>query len=273
MFMFLRMFLWSRRKAKAPSWAASGPSSSVKRNAPLDPLGEKPMTPAEIVTLFHVLRAPFLTGGIDRIPKFEDVRATAPEAFFTASDLPAAIVFISHRWESPAHPDPTGVQLKALVRFLDHIKAFSSALAGETDELDECRQLMFTHGGFQAAYFLAEANVLDPTNKQPIWEHGSRVLAKLGIWYDYSCMAQDGLDQAGLVASLKHIHQLINASTFLAVRKAGDGFDGRAWCAAEVSVDADIDRTQCKKMVLRLDQLDQEISERTLLEGPRICFQ
>jgi hypothetical protein len=77
-------------------------------------------------------------------------------------------------------------------------------------------------------------------------------------------MPQDERD----LSSLKYLHHLINAGTFLALRRAGDGYDSRAWCAAEVSVEANIERTECSKIVLRVDHLDQEISEETLLEGP-----
>jgi hypothetical protein len=107
---------------------------------------------------------------LNAFSKFEHVRATVPDAFFTTSDLPEAIVFISHRWGTHVSPDPSVEQFKATVRFLDHIKRFSSALANETDDLAECRRMFFTHGGFQAAYFLAQCNLLDPTNKEPIWK-------------------------------------------------------------------------------------------------------
>jgi hypothetical protein len=58
-----------------------------------------------------------------------------------------------------------------------------------------------------------------------------------------------------------------SGATFLALRRPDDEYESRAWCAAEVSVDSNIERTQCKKIVLRLDRLDQKISEQSLLEG------
>jgi hypothetical protein len=229
-------------------------------------LGRSLIGGAEIAKRFHILRAVFLASNINKFPKFEDLRDTTPEAFFSAAALPSVIIFVSHRWQTLQHPDPNGLQLNVLKNFLDCIKTLSVVRSGETKDYQASRRILFSHGGFQAAYFLAECNGL--AGKPELWKFGSKALEHIGIWYDYSCMPQDSRERINLIDDLKHIHQLIGASTFVALRQPGDEYDRRAWCAAEIAVDADVERTMCRKIVLRLDLMGQPFTEQTLLEGP-----
>lgn len=240
---------------RALGWG--GGRSRVERgNAPLDPRGTA-RTAAELATSFKILRASELVARSGPMAKFEDLRDEGAPIWFGADAPPAAVIFVSHRWESPAHPDPHGTQATAIRAFLTAVRDVDRARQSPAEERRAKVSSLLTHGVFQAAYFL-QAGIAFGDSQAGAWRSridGGDILERIGVWYDFSSMAQDGPADLSLIPSLEWIHQLIGESTLLVLRRQDDDYDRRAWCAAEISSEPDRARAQCERIILRLDKL------------------
>ncbi|HYC87873.1 MAG TPA: hypothetical protein VEO54_01575 [Thermoanaerobaculia bacterium] len=249
----------------------SGPEE--KFNAPLDPGGRAAPTAASLTADFRILRASTLLQMKGPMPKFEQLRSEQPSAWFHPDAPPSAVLFVSHRWKTPAHPDPDDAQADAIRSFLTAVR-----------DVDESRELsafkrrrrvpsLQVHGIFQAAYFLENGIAFGQQDADARNDRDDEsFLDRLGVWYDFSCMPQDGTGSLSLVPSLARIHELIGESTMLVLRWPGDDYDARAWCAAEISTEPDIERSQCKRIVLRLDQLSRPIPLQDLVNSEQTPF-
>jgi hypothetical protein len=233
-------------------------------NAVLDPFGYQELTPRKLVEIFNIIKVNILLDEFSQFPRHEHL---SDRYFFREDDLPEAAIFVSHRWLSSHHPDPDGKQFEALKIFLSFIRRICGSKVGN----DALRKVIFTHGGYQAAYFLGAYNRFGPGNDSgaKLPSLGEGVLSKIGVWYDYSSMPQDPATRDQLVSALGRIHELIGASNFVALRQPQDEYDSRAWCAAEVATDPDIGRTHFRKICLRLDLIGQPFDPELLLDQPR----
>lgn len=257
----------------------------VDFNAPFDPF-EATYSPERVVTDFSILKASWILQGLGPMPRHEDMRKHHPDAYFSADKLPRAVIFVSHRWDSPEQPDAAGEQANAIRYFLKAILDVSLGLAVErrpslTSGLDLLRQ-----GYFQAAYFyrqgvsfVAKAEDEGWTAIHPEAAEPDRILESIGVFYDYSSLPQDKISER-LVQALRHLHDLIGISTMLILRRPEDSYEERAWCALEVSVSPDLDRTHClEKIVLRIDKLGHSIdpteislsTESSMEHGGKLC--
>jgi hypothetical protein len=52
-----------------------------------------------------------------RMPSWQEVNSEFPELVYRLNREPRPILFVSHRWDAVDHPDPSGWQLRALIRF------------------------------------------------------------------------------------------------------------------------------------------------------------
>ncbi|APR53279.1 hypothetical protein CA223_05010 [Sphingomonas koreensis] len=54
------------------------------------------------------------------LPKYQEIRRSAPHLFHSGDPSAARPIFITHRWDDRGHPDPTGWQLRALLNLGRH---------------------------------------------------------------------------------------------------------------------------------------------------------
>lgn len=95
-----------------------------------------------------------------------------------------------------------------------------------------------THGPLQAATLLLRAINLCPSDEAMSTLSSADILSHIGVWYDYSCIPQDPMDEdqaATMTATLSQLDLLLTSPhvTLVALREAGDDFGSRAWCVAE----------------------------------------
>jgi hypothetical protein len=230
--------------------------SRPRGNAPLDPLQSARATASDLAAQFHILRASALLEMNGPMPKFEQLRDAATSPWFAADSPPAAVLFVSHRWESALHPDPQGAQANAIRTLLATVREIDETSRASAADRRQRMPSLLAHGVLQAAYFLSEGIAFGQPGNAAWRDTDTPVdLARVGIWYDFSCMPQEGRVALPLVSELERIHHLIGESTMLSLRWPGDDYDSRAWCAAEISTEPDIERRQCRRIVLRVDEL------------------
>jgi hypothetical protein len=200
--------------------------------------------------------------------------------FFDANDLQMAVIFVSHRWHSPSHPDPEGEQLSAVKIFLPWVKKWCDPTdSGQAREAffncsREIRQVQGKTSSrphwltFQAAYFLGSYSPFDGKgagSRGDLLSLGGDALNRIGVWYDYTSTPQAPANRGQLVVALERIHELLGACNLITLRHPGDDYDARAWCAAEVAIDPDIDRTRFRQICVRLDKIGEAFP-------PRYCW-
>lgn len=178
--------------------------------------------------------------------RHQDVRNrlawTAPDA------PPLLLLFISHRWETPQHPDSTGRQLRGLQTFLRALLTAVEAMLVPTEERLRLIPSLDAEGALQAVEIARRLLGQGPFTDRPALEISAELArrtrpdfrawlqARIGVWLDYVCMPQRPLspeDQVLFDRSLRDLDQLVAASTLVALRQAGDDYPQRGWCASE----------------------------------------
>lgn len=243
-------------------------------NAGFDPLGRDVFSAKQLAQRFNILRAERVMDGLEAFEPYDDIAALGTDAFFDADDLPEAILFISHRWESARNPDPTKRKFNALRQYLDMIGAVADWKKGWFGP--DAKKVALRHGTYQAAYLLGDYNPFDPgASRAPGFGTNSKdTLRKLGVWFDYSCLSKAKDTEAARKEALSRLHDLLGAANLVSFREPGDTFDERGWCAAELSTDPDIERSRVRKICLRLDKLGApfDISELVKPGSPMAGF-
>ena len=139
------------------------------------------------------------------------------------------------------------------------------------------------HGVLQAAIALGNQRPFGPSRPADVETHGTSlfsdlnsgtgdavgkgVLERTAIFFDYSCIPQ-GMDLHGLTAddpsnhmaleqALRRLHLLVDSSTVLSLRSAGDDYGNRAWCAAELA----IGQPPRRHIVLRTDLMGTPVTD------------
>ena len=98
-------------------------------NAKRGPFDRAELSPIEMVRAFHIIRANIIVKELSAFPRHDDLSAAHDRMFFDANDLQMAVIFVSHRWHSPSHPDPEGEQLSAVKIFLSWAKKWCDPTA------------------------------------------------------------------------------------------------------------------------------------------------
>ncbi|HSE19545.1 MAG TPA: hypothetical protein VLB46_20955 [Pyrinomonadaceae bacterium] len=246
-------------------------------NAHVDPF-QQTYAPEQAVADFCLLKASWILRSRGPLSKYEDVRQQHPDAYFSGGSVPKSVIFISHRWDSLACPDSSGKQADAIRYFLKAILDISKGLTKQSTASDITKAELLRHGHFQAAYFYESGMSFVTSDSARGWTtlHSEsatpdRILESIGIFYDYSSVPQDK-NSTRLVEVLRHLHNLILASTKLILRHPDDSYEERAWCAFEVAVSPNLDRMQCLPIVLRMDKLGDHITQEEISEPETMGF-
>lgn len=253
---------------------------SHRTNAPIDPFGAGDGSAAQLSEEFMILRASDLVDCDGPFRRHQDLQREQPDAFFSSMYPPDLVLFVSHRWQATAHPDPSGEQAAAVRSFLRVLLDVARSAGDEPGRRAERVPSLRVHGVFQAANLLGSGDMTLP--EQPwadrlrrartLTELGDDVLAHVGVWYDFSCLPQgDALsrkprteeEQQIVNNALGRMHMLIAASNVLVLRTGGDDYANRAWCVAELS----IGQPGFRHFVLRTDLLGEAIGEAELVES------
>ena len=208
-----------------------------------------------------------------RFQSFQEYTAPGDQVFHDNEQTPALILFISHRWESPGHPDPAAQQLKAIQYLLQYIPMVASLMKGTSAERLRQMPTLRSHGIIHAALLLGSTDE-NPEDEDNIWRDWARVvkekapselLEHIGIWYDYSCLPQASEEtnkriRGELFESLTQLPDLVRSSAILIIREENDDYSERGWCASEIAAA----RRDNQLIVLRKDLLGAKITDSDL---------
>lgn len=163
-------------------------------------------------------------------------------------DEPNIVLFVSHRWRSPQHPDPDGRSLAALRRLIGSVDLLARGLDPQcATPAPDLRQ----PGMLQATVVVWRllATVFD----------GRETLDHIAVFYDYACLPQGSTAEelarrrAGLAVFPDMLHD--RRVALVALRADDDAYDTRAWCLAEtlLSLRYESDRPWADTFPIRVD--------------------
>ncbi len=183
---------------------------------------------------------------------------TDDDVWLSPGEPPLVLLFVSHRWDTLTHPDPNGIQLRAIQQFLCQICTLVEATLVDPEErlqlvpaLDfegmlqasEVVRRMFGHGIFKdstptvagrdAKAMVRRYRELYQDDREAF--HFA-LAGSIGVWFDYCCMPQKphNLDEeVEFRRSLNSLDDLVMSSTLVALRCANDDYPLRGWCASE----------------------------------------
>ncbi|KAJ5991371.1 hypothetical protein N7499_012028 [Penicillium canescens] len=190
---------------------------------------------------------------LETMPRYQDIDPRA----FEWREPPACILFISHRWETPTHPDADGKQLKAIIFLMQAIVKLASVCKLPLEQRTAVVKTLKVHGYLQAANIVRR--VADNTGGV-----NRSILDKIGVWLDY--MWIDDRTPANKLLfkeGLRRLPSLVASCDFiLSIRSRGDDYIQRAWCISELC----FMNWKCHKnsIVLRQDLLNEPIDARIL---------
>src|SRR5687767_10430633 len=125
-----------------------------RTNASIDPFGISEGSAAQLSEEFMILRASDLVDGDGPFLRHQDLQREQPDAFFSAEYPPDLVLFVSHRWQTSAHPDPRGEQAAAVRSFLRVFRDVAVSAGYEPGRRTERIPSLRVHGVFQAANLL-----------------------------------------------------------------------------------------------------------------------
>lgn len=253
----------------------NGPRSL--REYKMDEVGRR-LSLQEAVSRFHILKA----SDVLQMETFQrrqelEVEPMVPENCYL-------LLFISHRWETANHPDPTGKQLAGLKSLIHFICDACDALSAQSTE-DRLRFLpsLRRYGALQALLLISRLS-------SSISTLGLRIEGKrahewlpnhIGIWYDFACLPQKPRlndQEQEFQAALLALPSLLQSEeiSLIAIRDAGDDYESRGWCFAEVRLSSS--QMFFTPLVLRLDRLGTmsnyhiPVSTSHFNDGPAVHF-
>src|SRR5262245_36300011 len=231
------------------------------------------MTWQEIVTTFHVTSA----AGLLSLPSMVRYQ-NAPLPWLTSEKPPFVLLFLSHRWESPEHPDPTGRLMASVHTFLRQILlgveamlvarperlALVPSLAFEgTLQAEEVARRLLGYGPFSDHITKASDAVVRTVVTEQFRQHGrdrdgfrNWLAERIAVWLDYTCMPQRPLDHKETMEferTLRMLDQLVEASTLVALRDEHDDYAVRGWCLLEAFMGSA--RSFARAVVVDIDRL------------------
>lgn len=217
--------------------------------------GTATLTWEEVAATFNVLSAHDLAA-MNLLERHQDIRSSIK--WLAATDQPLALLFISHRWQTPHHPDPQSSDLRTIQHFVRRIAAVMAALMMDREDRLQVLPSLTTEGNLQAEEVARRmlgfgpfsdktAAAPAPTVRTTVSEAFGAcdgdpsafedwLLSRIGVWVDYPCMPQKPLepdDEAEFRRSLESLDSLVTSSTVVAVRHGADDYAERGWCAAE----------------------------------------
>lgn len=177
------------------------------------------------------------------------------------------LLFISHRWETTSHPDPTGKQLAALKSLIQFICDACDALSAEsTEERLSILPTLHQYGALQAVLLVSRLS-------SSVLTIGSSINNKrahewlpnhIGIWYDFACLPQkprSNEEQQEMQTALLALPDLLLSDeiSLIALRDEDDDYESRGWCVAEARLSSD--KMVFTPLVLKIDRLGTMSSE------------
>ena len=210
---------------------------------------------SSIASAFHVLSARDLLAA-DRMERHQEIKHRM--RWLAPDEAPLIFLFISHRWETLAHPDPSGRQHKAIQDLLRAICMCAEAVLVPGDERLRLVPSVDREGTLQAVEIVRRALGFGPFSDHPLGvagkgarklledalalHEGRRDLFRdwlagmIGVWVDYTCMPQQPLaekEDAEFRQTLRDLDKLAQASIVVALRDSRDDYAVRGWCASE----------------------------------------
>lgn len=208
-----------------------------------------------IVSTFHVISARDMLA-MKKMEHHQDIREKV--RWLTNEEQPFALLFISHRWETLAHPDPQGRHLKALQEFLRRICICVEAMLVPLQERLQLAPSLAHEGTLQAEEVSRRILGYGPFSDGPACVKGSdakRIVrdgwkvhrnnrpafrewlsGRIGLWLDFTCMPQKPLapeEEPEFRNTLGMLDSLVMSCTLVALRDASDDYPVRGWCASE----------------------------------------
>lgn len=207
----------------------------------------------KIAARFRIVPASAILS-MSRMERCQDARV----AGLTERDELLGLFFISHRWQSISHPDPSGDQLRGLQELLRKICFCIEAMMVRRDQRMHLVKSLKGEGWLQAEELARRLLGYGPFSDHPSWLVGSRSRARVqsafasfaddrhafrrwiadrfGVWLDYLCMPQEPLVPDDVLAfrlAMESLGTLVMTSTVITLRFDGDEYATRGWCAME----------------------------------------
>eukprot|EP00386_Alphamonas_edax_P016277 GDKI01049714.1.p1 GENE.GDKI01049714.1~~GDKI01049714.1.p1 ORF type:complete len:328 (+),score=95.18 GDKI01049714.1:123-1106(+) len=151
------------------------------------------------------------------------------------------VIFVSHRWETPAHPDPTGNHLQLVRSFLANaIRQHKFDVWGHIGwgaTLDATQ----TSGDGSESVWFAKGQAMSLRIEEGTEDQG------IGIWYDYSCMPQKERTPAEADILKQRLHTMddvillgngprLSWPRTITLIIDQEDYGQRAWCMAEAMI-------------------------------------
>jgi len=226
---------------------------------------------------FHVLPASDVLA-MRRMARHQDVRNRLD--WLRSEEPPLALLFVSHRWETLEHPDPSGRQLRAIQDFLGRLCTCVEALLVSKEERLKLVPSLAYEGPLQAAEVARRMFGFGPFGDSPagLGSRKARALVsaafekrrcddgsfrewlttRIGLWLDYTCMPQRPLspeEEPEFRRSLGALDELVASAIVVALRQAGDDYAVRGWCASEFFLASE--RSFARGLFVDIDRLEK----------------
>jgi len=240
----------------------------------------------DVVSSFRVLPA----GGVLAMEQMERHQNLKDKVhWLDGEEQPLALLFISHRWETLEHPDPTGRQFKIIQEFLrricicveamlvparERLQLVPSLSLEGTLQAEEVVRRMLGSGPFAGASACIGGREASQIVKERFRTHGhdkkafhAWLASKIGVWLDYTCMPQKPFsqeDEPEFRRSLLALDSLVMSSTVLALRQAADDYAMRGWCASEFFLASTRSFSRC--LFFDMGRMDRD--EKVLIPDP-----
>jgi hypothetical protein len=213
----------------------------------------------DLVSRFSVLPASWLFES-DRFVRQQDadIEWMSPEECWL-------LLFVSHRWETLQHPDPTGQQHRALTALVTAMCDLVDALSADSPtERIHIVPALECHGVLQAAVLLSRLATSGGTAQWPAGRSAREILPQhIKIWYDFACLPQrprSTAEEHAFEAGLRSLPELFasEAVSLIALREDGDDYQHRGWCLAEALLTAN--KIGAQGIALRTDRIGSALA-------------
>lgn len=200
------------------------------------------------------------------------------DVWLTNDDQPIALLFVSHRWDSTVHPDPSGQQLRTLQTLVKRICVVTRALFANREgrlalvpdvdkegtlQAEELVRRMLGQGPFageKAAWIKSRNRIRENVHALDAESFDRWMLGKIGLWVDFSCVPQGhrtASEQAMFEKVLGRLELLLTSSTVVALRRKNDDYSKRAWCVTEFWLSAR--RSFARSIFIDMDRVDNDL--------------
>jgi hypothetical protein len=203
------------------------------------------------------------------------------DVWLKVDEQPMALLFISHRWDNPAHPDLSGLQIHTLQSVLQRTCSAVRALFSDQAQRLFLMPVLEREGSLQAEELARRILGFGPfSDNHSVRLTNSRrkeiidnvyalesdafdlwMLGKIGVWIDYCCIPQaprTAAEQAYFDDNLLNLDILLASSTVIALRREGDDYSERAWCVSEIWLGAQQSFT--RSLFVDMDRLKSDQS-------------